>query len=254
LQVLNRAAIALAPYAMVTAFFTGMYMLFPNTRVHWRPALIGALVAGVLWAAVGKLFTAFVMYSTRLQMVYAGFAVIVGALLWTYFAWLILLAGAQLSFYIQNPIYLRHGLRELRLSCIEIEQLALRVMYYVGRAHLTGHQHWTVNPLAPELGVPGIAIARLVEKFEQAKLIVVTDSGELVPARDIGQITASEILDVARDHGSGDLAPRNMDLPSVDRLLAAIEEARRNRCANLTLRDLVQEAPRPALTLASRRD
>ncbi len=84
-------------------FFTGMYMLIPNTRVHWRPALIGALVAGVLWAAVGKTFTEFVVYSTRLQLVYAGFAFLVAALLWTYFGWLILLAGAQLSFYIQIP-------------------------------------------------------------------------------------------------------------------------------------------------------
>jgi membrane protein len=253
LRPLRHAAIALGPYAMVTVFFTGMYMLIPNTRVHWRPALIGALVSGVLWAAVGKLFTSFVMYSTRLQIVYAGFAFIVGALLWTYFGWLILLAGAQLSFYIQNPIYLRHGLRELRLSCTEIEQLALRVMYYVGRAHLTGHAHWTVARLATELGVPGIAITRLVEKFESSKLLAVTDSYELVPARDIGQITATEILEVARDEGSGELAPRNVLLPALDNLLAAIDEARRQRCGNLTLRDLVQEAPRPALLVNPRR-
>ena len=254
LRPLRYLSIAIAPYAMVTAFFTGMYMLIPNTRVQWRPALIGALVAGVSWAAVGKMFTAFVMYSTRLQIVYAGFAFIVGALLWTYFGWLILLAGAQLSFYIQNPVYLRHGLREVRLSCLEIEQLALRLMYYVARAHFSGHEHWTVSRLSSELAIPGIAIARLVERFEQAKLLVVTGNDELVPARDIGQITAWEILDVARDNGSGDLAPRQVTLPSVDRLLATIDEARRNRCGNLTLRDLVQEAPRPALTLASRRD
>jgi membrane protein len=251
---LRYVGIALAPYAMVTVFFTGMYMLIPNTRVHWRPALIGALVAGVSWAAVGKMFTAFVMYSTRLQIVYAGFAFIVGALLWTYFGWLILLAGAQLSFYIQNPVYLRHGLREVRLSCLELEQLALRSMYYVGRAHLTGHERWTVSRLATELGVPGIAIGRLVEQFERAKLLVVTDNDELIPARDIGQITANEILDVAREAGSGDLTPRSVAVPSVDRLVALTEEARHTRCSNLTLRDLVQEAPRPNLTLASRRD
>jgi membrane protein len=254
LRILRHAAIAVAPTAMVMAFFTGIYMLVPNTRVYWRPALTGALVGGVLWSAVGKVFTAFVMYSTKLQIVYAGFAFMVAALLWTYLGWLILLAGAQLSFYIQNPIYLRHGLRELRLSCTEIEQLALRVMYYAGRAHLNGHEHWTISRLTPELGIPGIAIARMVEKLERTKLMVVTDNGELLPARDIGQITASEILDVARDLGSGDLAPRNVSIPSVDRLLSTIEEGRRTRCGNLTLRDLVQEAPRPALTLAARRD
>jgi membrane protein len=250
LRPLRHAAIAVAPYAMVTVFFTGMYMLVPNTRVHWRPALLGALVAGVLWATIGKLFTSFVMYSTRLQIVYAGFAVVVAGLLWTYFGWLILLAGAQLSFYLQNPMYLRLGLHVPQLSCAEVEQVALRVMYYVGRAHLSGSEHWTAHGLASELGVPGIAVARVVAAFEQAKLIGVADDEELVPARDIGQISVAEILEVARNQGSQHLTPgqfltpRAIAVPSVDKLLASLEEARRNRCGNLTLRDLVQEAPR----------
>src|SRR5207248_145760 len=84
--------------------------------------LAWTLVGGVLWAAVGKTFTAFVVYSTRLTLVYAGFAVVVAALLWTYFGWLILLAGAQLSFYVQNPAYLRLGLQPLRLSAAELEE------------------------------------------------------------------------------------------------------------------------------------
>jgi len=256
-RLLRHIGIAIAPYAMVTVFFTAMYRLVPNTRVHLRPALIGALVGGVLWAAVGKLFTEFVMYSTRLQIVYAGFAFVVGALLWTYFGWLILLAGAQLSFYIQNPMYLRLGLGELRLSCTEIEQFALRLMYYVGRAHLTSEPRWTVDRLAHELGVPAIAIARLVATFEQAKLIVATESDELVPARDIGQISVAEILEVARDQHCGQITPRNLSIPSVDRVLGPIEEPRRKSCGSVTLRELVQDGlagARPSLALAARRD
>src|SRR6201997_2958816 len=153
---LRGTGIALAPYAMVTAFFTAAYMMIPNTRVQWRAALIGALVGGVLWAAVGKMFTAFVIYSTRLTIVYAGFAFVVAALLWTYFGWLILLAGAQLSFYVQNPAYLRLGLQQLRLSAAELEELALRLMYFVGRAHVAGGHRWSVGGLATELGLPGI--------------------------------------------------------------------------------------------------
>ncbi|HTD30915.1 MAG TPA: YihY/virulence factor BrkB family protein, partial [Steroidobacteraceae bacterium] len=133
LQRLRGASIAVAPYAMVTAFFTALYMIIPNTRVHWRAALTGAVVAGALWATIGRLFTALVVYSTRLTVVYAGFAFVVAALLWTYFGWLILLAGAQLSFYLQNPTYLRLGLQQLRLSSVELEQLALKLMYLVGR-------------------------------------------------------------------------------------------------------------------------
>ena len=263
-RMLRHVAFALSPYLMVTVFFTGMYMLIPNTRVHWRPALIGAVVAGILWAAVGKTFTAFVVYSTRMQLVYAGFAFVVAALLWTYFGWLILLAGAQLSFYIQNPTYLRLGLRELRLSSVETEQLALRLMYFVARAQIDKKSRWKVSQLANELGLPGIAMARLVVTFEEAGLLTVTDDDELVPGRDIEKITACEIIDVARNQRSGHVIPREITIPSVDHLIEAIEEARRDRCGELTLLELAKEGPRallaeeeeapPPLTLAARRD
>src|SRR5215469_8675103 len=247
LQRLRGTGIALAPYAMVTAFFTVLYMMVPNTRVQWRAALIGALVGGVLWAAVGKMFTALVVYSTRLAISYAGFAFIVAALLWTYFGWLILLAGAQLSFYVQNPAYLRLGLQQLRLSSVELEQLALKLMYFVGRTHVAGGRLWSVNRLANELGLPGIAVAQMVTAFEHAGLLLVTDDDELVPARDTSRKTANEILDIARNQRSGHVAPRYVPVPPVDRLLASVEEARRSRCGELTLRDLIDEVPRTAL-------
>ena len=245
------AGIKLAPYVMVIVAFTGLYLLVPNTRVQFRPALIGAVVGGMIWAAVGRVFTAFVVHSTRLAIVYAGFAFIVAGLLWTYLGWLILLAGAQLSFYIQNPAYLRLGLQELKLSGAEVEQLALRMMYLVGRAHLTGEKLWSMNALATELGLPGIAVAQIVHALEHCGLLVVTEDDELLPARDIGRIRLAEILDVARSRLPGDFTPRLAPIPPVDRLLSAIDEARRHRCGELTLRDLVQEPPRPALVIAS---
>jgi membrane protein len=252
LQHLRGTGIALAPYAMVTAFFTAAYIMIPNTRVHWRPALTGALVAGVLWAAVGKMFTALVVYSTRLTIVYAGFAFVVAALLWTYFGWLILLAGAQLSFYVQNPAYLRLGLQQLRLSSVELEQLSLKLMYFVGRTHVAGGRRWTVNRLATELGLPGIAVAQMASALEHAGLVIVTDNDELIPARDIGRIGVYEILEIARNQRSGHVAPRDVQIPPVDRILTNLDEARRRGCGELTLRDLVDEAPRPALHLTSR--
>jgi membrane protein len=252
LQWLRGTGIRLAPYAMVSAFFMALYMMVPNTRVRWRAALTGAVIGGVLWAAVGKMFTAFVVYSTRLTIVYAGFAFVVAALLWTYFGWLILLAGAQLSFYVQNPTYLRLGLQQLRLSSLELENLALKLMYFVGRTHVTGGRRWTVNRLANELGLPGIAVAQMAAALERSSLLIVTDSDELVPARDVGRIGVYEILQIARNQRSGHLAPRNLPIPPVDRVLAAVEEAQRRSCGELTLRDLVEEAPEPALQLIHR--
>jgi membrane protein len=243
LQQVSRSLLKLLPYVEVTAFFTVLYMFIPNTRVHWKPALIGAVTAGALWAAVGKMFAALVMVTARFTIVYAGFAFIVGALLWTYFGWLILLAGTQLSFYIQNPSYLRIGLQPLRLSCAELEQLALKAMYLVARTHMNGGPRWTVNRLASELGLPGIAVAQIGSALEKAGLLIVTEDDEFVPGRDISRIHVQEILGVARNQRSGHSAARGLQIPSVDRLSENLEKAWRECCGGRTLRDLLDETP-----------
>ena len=98
----------LLPYAIVTMVFTFMYAFIPNTHVDLRPALIGGVTAGVVWALVGHAFSAFIIYSSHMIAVYTGFAIVMTALLWIYVSWLILLIGAQLACYVQFPGYLRH--------------------------------------------------------------------------------------------------------------------------------------------------
>ena len=55
---------------------------------------------------------------------------------------------------------------------------------------------------------------------------------------------------IARTQSSGHVAPRHVPIAPVDRLLAQLEDMRRHRCGELTLRDLVDEAPRPQLSVA----
>src|SRR3954463_7590888 len=192
-----------SPYFMVAAIFTAVYKFVPNTRVKWLPALVGGLVAGILWAVVGKLFTGLVVYSTRLSVVYAGFALIVATLLWTYFGWLSLLIGVQLCCYIQTRHDLRLGLVELRLSAVQRETLTLKVMYLIARSYQDGKNRWTVDGLAHELGMPGIGISRIVTALEGAHLLTVTDDEQLLPARDLGSIPIQEIMDIARNEKAG---------------------------------------------------
>jgi membrane protein len=247
LQQVTQSLVGLSTYAMVTAIFMVMYMFVPNTRVEWKPALIGAVTAGVIWAAVGKMFTGMVMLSARIMLVYAGFVSIVGALLWTYLGWIILLAGSLLSFYIQNPSYLRIGLQPLRLSCSEMEQLALKTMFLVGRTHVTGGPRWTINRLAAELGLPGIAIAQIGATLEKAGLLIVTEDDEFSPGRDIGRIMLTEIVEVARNQLSGHSATRGLQIPAVERLSENMEKAWRETCDGRTLHDLLDESPLEAV-------
>jgi membrane protein len=236
--------IHLAPYAIVTGLFTAMYLLIPNTRVRVLPALVGGLVAGVLWAATGKAFTALVIYTSRLELVYAGFAVVIAVFLWTYLGWLILLAGAQLAFYLQNPNYLRLGHADFDLSCNEEERLALDIMARVATEHRAGHPPWTLEKLSRALALPGIAISSMAEHLERAGLLAQADDGKLFPGREISTITLAEVIHTARTRRTGHDPHPRLSAPGVLQLQAELERAWRDACGQRTLADLISDDSR----------
>lgn len=240
-QQLVSLTLTMAPFAIVAGLFTGMYLLLPNTRVKLAPALIGGISAGVFWAAIGKLFTALVIYTSRLTLVYAGFAIVVAVLLWTYFGWLILLAGAQLAFYIQNPNYLRLGHALLKLSNNEQERLALDVMLRIGRAHHDGEPPCTEDSLSRALALPGIAISEVVEDLERAGLVTVADDGKVFPARETARISVEQIIDSARRSGTGKVPHSKVSAPAVLRLQQTLDAGWRRACEGRSLADLVRE-------------
>jgi membrane protein len=240
LRQLLAALVTLVPYIVISGGFAAIYGLIPNTRVRPYAALLAGFAAGLAWTAVGQLFTTFVVLSARLTIVYAGFAIFIAALLWSYVSWLILLLGAQLSFYLQNPGYLRIGLREARLSAAETEQVTLAICYLVARRHLEGGERWTLQALSTQLQMPGIAVARLVRALEEAGLVVETDADELLPGRDARRMLVADVLGVARNaHGMqaehGALPP----LPVVA-ALAEAEEAWRARLGERSVADLLE--------------
>ncbi|MBK6673541.1 MAG: YihY/virulence factor BrkB family protein [Proteobacteria bacterium] len=236
-----RNLIALTPYVLVTGLFTAVYLLVPNTRVRFLPALGGALAAGISWAAIGKAFTALVLSTSRLTLVYAGFAVVIAAFVWTYLGWLILLAGAQLSFYLQNPQNLRVGHQVLRLSGSEQERLALDLMAQVAQRHHAGDAPGTIESLSRWLGLPGSTIGDMAEHLERAGLLAIADDGRLFPARDIASIQVRQIIESVRSRSSGHDPHPRASTPGVQQLQEQLEEAWRAACGERTLVDLIAE-------------
>jgi len=191
----------LTPYLLVAGVFTFLYMYVPNTKVQFRSALIGGLAGGFIWASLSVIFATFVVYSTRRLLIYSGFAVAITTLIWLYLNWLILLVGAQLAFYHQNPAFLRIGRREPRLSNAMRERLALNIMYYVGRSFRDSAKNVTIQPLADSLRIPSITLTPIITALESNGLLTSTEKEEFLPGRDPARIRLSEILDVVRECG-----------------------------------------------------
>ena len=191
----------LTPYLLVTGVFTFLYMYMPNTRVRFKAAIIGGLVGGFIWASLSAIFAAVVVFSSSKQAIYAGFAVAIFALIWLYLNWLVLLFGAQLAYYVQNPAFLRIGRREPRLSNAMSERLALNVMLFVGRAFRDPEQSVTAAEISKAMRMPSITVAPVVTALEDGGLLAVTDKEELLPGKDMATIRLEDILAVVREHG-----------------------------------------------------
>jgi membrane protein len=229
------------PYSIVAAAFTFMYAFVPNTRVQFRAALIGGVTAGIIWALVGQVFTAFIVYSSQLMAVYTGFAIVLTTLIWVYLSWLILLIGAQLAFYVQFPQYLRHGQESVELTGSAREQAGLSVMYLIGRDYGAGKTYWSGNALAAELDIPSTALTPVLACLERGGLIVATEKEQFLPARDVGSIRLIDVIDAVRTRHPGRLMIEVRPLPAAARVMSEVETAIETRLASKSLKDLIAE-------------
>ncbi len=229
----------LVPYVIVTIVFTFMYAFIPNTGVQFRAALIGGVSAGIIWALVGKIFTAVILYSSRMVAIYTGFAIVLTTLIWVYLSWLILLIGAQLAFYIQFPQYLRHGQASIELTGSDREQVGLSIMYLIGRDYAAGKSYWNAGRLATELDIPSIALAPVLACLEQGGLLVATEKEQFVPGRGPEGILLADIVDSVRSLQIGRLPVEVSRVASAAQVMREVECAMRERLGARTLKDLI---------------
>src|SRR5262245_10927937 len=230
----------ITPYLLVTALFAFMYSFIPNTKVRMRPALVGGLTAGILWVLVGAAFAAFVRYVSKLSVVYSTFAIFLTALIWIYVAWVIVLIGAQISFYVQNPHHLRTGQVDIRLTSSLAERLALNIMALVGQDYRTGKQRWTTNALAQRFDVPGATLGIVVHALESAGLLVATEDETWMPGRDTAEITLADIADAARKFQGGEPRVHPRGTRVADEVAAEIDATIKERFKGKNLRDLIE--------------
>lgn len=186
------------PYALVIAVFTFLYKFLPNAPVRLRAAATGGVIAGFAWSLVGEAFASIVAFSGARNAIYSTFAVAISALMWLYVSWLILLVGAQIAFYVQNPAALRLGRREPRMSNGLRERIALNVMYLVGLAFRGGDGPCTTAGISAAINLPGLTVGPVIAELEAAGLISAIQDETLVPGRDLSHITLGDVLAAVR--------------------------------------------------------
>lgn len=233
----------LTPYLLVIAAFTFLYIFVPNTKVRFRAALTGAVIAGLAWQTTGWIFASVVTTSARYTAIYSGFASLLFFIIWLYLSWLILLSGGKIAFYIQNPQFVTRLAARTGATHREIEELGLSVMYLVAGDYLAGRPGWNFERLCRALHVRGDVLEIVIARLEQAHLLVHTDDARaaMLPARDLGRITLDEIRDASRGQFVADDPEARMhSLAPVTEIMDRVEDAAEGTLSGMTLRELAE--------------
>ena len=234
----------IAPYLMIILAFTFLYKFIPNTRVEFGSALIGAVVAGVLWVTIGKLFASFVASSSNYTAIYSSFAILFFFMLWLYLAWFVLLTGSQVAYYLQHPNLVRFGGQDYSLSPRLRDKEGLWLMTVIAKQFYLQKPALNVQELELQTGLAGDLTQDLLSILEQGKLIVELE-GEIPcyqPAQDIAKIQVKTILNTLRIAEESKITVTTRQVgDAVEKLLQKLNDAQEKTLADIDLRELVME-------------
>ncbi len=233
----------LAPYMTLWFAFTFVYTFLPNTRVHFRSALIGGIIGGSLWQVAQWLYIHFQVGVVRYSAIYGTFASFPIFLIWVNLSWIIILFGAEVSFAHQNAKTYQEESRAFKVSQSFKEVLGLRLTAAVAKNFHLGGKPWSAEKLSQHLNIPVRLINEIIFELCQGKILVEIKAQEIAyqPAKPIERITIKEVLDVLRSYGDSTFNLKDDEMKKhLERLLQNVDQTVSNSLKAQNFKDLIQ--------------
>jgi membrane protein len=178
------------PTSMSTMAFFLLYRIVPHRPVPWRHALVGAVVAAVLFELAKELFATYVRHAPGYHLVYGTFALVPIFLIWVYLSWLVVLFGAELTASLE---YWAQGRWRRTLT----SQARYAQAMAVGRRLVeAGEEGISFERLRMDTGIARRELEETLERLSGGSWV--KRDGEVVKlARDPREITLADLYSVA---------------------------------------------------------
>ena len=234
----------LIPYVLIILAFTFAYIFVPNQKVRFLPALVGGIVAGILWQSVGWIYAFVITQSSSQAAIYASFAILFFFMIWLYLNWLILLVGSSVAFYKQYPEYVTDKDQTIKLNIREREGIALNILVMIAKAFYKRQPPLSVDVISKELSVSKAVIEEALVNFEQAGVVqqIESTSAAYLPALPLENLSVIDVYAIIRSSNpmaADNTLTSNNDIAQA--LLARIDYATRQALGQVNIKDLIAE-------------
>lgn len=200
---LYQAGLGFVPYVLLWISLAALYKLMPRAPVRWRCALVGGVVAGSALATLHEFYLRFQVGVAQANAIYATLAALPLLVIYLQLLWTVVLAGAEVSYAIQNLGSLRRP-RDLPPPAYGMR---VRTMWHLMRAAAvgmrTGKRGVRLTTFAMGMDLPRTWIDDAASLLTDAALLrPLPDEGDvLVPTRPPEQIHMDDLLKAIEGRG-----------------------------------------------------
>ncbi len=223
-------SLKMLPVLFTTLAFAMLFRLVPNRYVPHSHALIGAVVAAVVFETMNRVFGYYISHFPTYKLVYGAFASVPIFLMWIYLSWLTILFGAVIA------ASLSHWRAPQAQHLPPVVRMldALRVLQLMSSGLQQG-KVMTFPELSKVLRVGYDSLEEILDRLEGANMVSKTEGQGWLMMRDANHIRASELLRLfVLDRGS--LLAGQHDEPLVQWLAGCAEQLEQS--TDLTLQEL----------------
>lgn len=178
------------PFLVTWLALTLLYELVPNTRVRWRDALLGALLAAVAFEVARWGFTLYVTSVANYHAIYGTLAVIPIFMIWVFLSWVIVLLAATVTATLTAFEYRPRD--ELLPPGCEFVGL-LRVLQHFAQAQRAGEGIDERALAQRERFLTVDLLQRYLGNLREAGLIQRGESGAWILARDLDSVYLDDL-------------------------------------------------------------